>query len=89
VTRFVRIYHNPKDDPGSRIRVEYDPDGTGDFVLADENVLPEKTFDPNCIRVQAIANVSLDNDSVRWLRDTFDELCKHLDDESSAAKGSP
>lgn len=84
MTRFVCIYHDPKDDPGSRIRVDYDPDDTGAFVVADENVLPEKTHDANCIRVQAIATVNLDNSAVRWLRDTLIELCKHLDEEERA-----
>lgn len=81
MSRFVRIYHDPKDDPGSRLRVDYDPDDTGDFVVADENVLPEKTFEPNCFRVQALANISLDHSSARWLRDAFIDLCKHLDEE--------
>lgn len=85
MARFTRIYHNPKDDPGARLRVDYDPDGIGNFVLADENVLPEKTHDPNCTRVQAIANVDLDHDSARWLRDAFVELCKHLDEEERVA----
>lgn len=79
MTRFVRIYHHEKDDPGSRIRVDYDPDNTGAFCISDENVLPEKTFDPDCIRVQALANVSLDFETARWLRDTFIALCIVLD----------
>jgi hypothetical protein len=89
--RFVRIYHNPKDDPGSRIRVDYDPDDTGAFVVADENVLPEKTLDANCIRVQAVGNINLDLESARWLRDTMIALCGALDAEESelASKESP
>jgi hypothetical protein len=83
MTRFVRIYHDPKDDPGSRIRVDYDPDDTGAFIVADENVLPEETHNPDARRVQAIGNINLDNDVVRWMRDVLIELCKHLDDEES------
>lgn len=79
MTRFVRIYHHPKDDPGSRIRVEHDPDNTGAFCISDENVLPEKTLDPDVRRVQTLACVSLDYNSARWLRDALIELCKHLD----------
>lgn len=82
MSRLVRIYHDSKDDPGSRIRVDYDPDDTGAFEVTDENVLPEKTHDPNCIRVQALANISLDDTSARWLRDALIELCQHLDDEA-------
>lgn len=86
MTRFVRIYHDPKDDPGSRVRVDYDPDDTGVFVLADENVLPEKTHDPDCIRVDALATINLDHTSVRWLRDQLIELCEHLEEERASAQ---
>lgn len=82
--RFVRIYHHEKDDPGMRLRVDYDPDDTGAFCVADECVLPEKTFDPDCRRVQALANVSLDDDSAVWLRDTLIELCAQIEEERKA-----
>jgi hypothetical protein len=88
VKRFVRIYHHEKDDPGSRLRVDYDPDDTGAFVVADENVQPEKTFDPNCYRVQTLANVELDRHSARWLRDALIALCEHLDVEEAARGAS-
>lgn len=81
MTRFVRIYHNERDDPGSRLRLEYDPEGTDAFCLADENVLPEKTFDENAQRVVSVACIELDRDAVRWARDALIELCKHLDAE--------
>lgn len=83
MSRFIRIYHSAKDDPGARIRVDYDPDDTGAFVIADENVLPEKTYEPNCFLVQALANINLDDALARWLRDALIELCQHLDDEAS------
>lgn len=86
MSRFVRIYHDPKDDPGSRIRVEYDPDDTGAFIVADENVQPEHTFNPDARRVQALGNINLDHSVVRWLRDTFTELCEHLEAEEHAGK---
>ena len=89
MTRFVRIYHHLKDDPGSRLRVDYDPDDTGAFCVSDENVLPEKTLDPNCIRVETLANIELDHASARWLRDAFIELCKHLDTEEAATGATP
>lgn len=79
MTRFVRIYHHPKDDPGSRIRVDYDPDNTGAFCISDENVLPEKTLDPDCVRVQALGSIDLDFSAARWLRDALVDLCIVLD----------
>ncbi len=81
MSRFVRTYHHAKDDPGSRLRIDYDPDDTGAFEVCDENVLPEKVDDQNCNRVNAIANVSLDRASARWMRDAFIDLCEHLDEE--------
>lgn len=84
--RFVRIYHDTKDDPGSRIRVEYDPDDTGVFLVSDENVLPEKTFDPDARRVQALSNINLDHQAARWLRDTMIALCEQLDAEEAKSK---
>lgn len=81
MTRFVRIYHDSRDDPGSRIRVDYDPDDTGAFIVADENVLPEHTQNPDARRVQAIGGIELDSGSARWLRDTLIALCNHLDAE--------
>jgi len=86
--RFVRIIPDPdpRADAGSRIRVDYDPDDTGAFCIADENVLPEKLLDPNCYRVQTIANVELGRDTARSLRDALIDLCKHLDDEGHASR---
>lgn len=89
MTRFVRIYHHEKDDPGSRLRVDYDLDDTGAFCVSDENVLPEKTLDPNCIRVDTLANIELDRTSARWLRDAFIALCEHLDAEEAATGATP
>lgn len=81
--RFVRIIPDPdpRADAGSRIRVDYDPDDTGAFCIADENVLPEKLHDPNCHRVQTISNIELGRATARSLRDVLIELCRHLDDE--------
>lgn len=81
MSRFVRIYHHAKDDPGMRVRVDYDPDDTGAFCIADEHVLPEKVLDPDCHRVDQIGNISLDIESAQWLRDTLIDLCAHLDAE--------
>lgn len=85
MTRFVRIIPDPdpRADAGSRIRVDYDPDDTGAFCIADENVLPEKLLDPNCYRVQTISNVELGRDTARSLRDALVDLCKHLDAEDA------
>jgi len=87
MTRFVRIIPDPdpRCDPGSRIRVDYDPDDTGAFVIADENVLPEKLLDPNALNVTTLANINLGRDTARVLRDIMIELCKHLDDEERSA----
>lgn len=82
--RFTRIYHGPKDDPGSRIRVEHDPDDTDEFCVCDENTLPEKVLDPDARHVTSIGCVNLDRTSARWLRDTLVELCASLD-----ADGTP
>lgn len=88
MTRFIRIYHHEKDDPGSRIRVEYDPDNTGAFCVSDENVVPEKVLDPDVYRVQTLACISLDFTSARWLRDALIELCSALDAEEASAPGA-
>lgn len=88
MTRFVRIYHHEKDDPGSRLRVDYDPDDTGAFCVSDENVLPEKTLDPNVYRVDTLACVNLDFDSARWLRDALVALCEQLEAEHGARDGA-
>jgi len=84
--RFVRIIPDPdpRADAGSRIRVDYDPDDTGAFCIADENVLPEKLLDPNCHRVQTVSNIELGRDTARSMRDALIDLCKHLDDEEHA-----
>lgn len=79
--RFVRIYHHEKGDPGSRLRVDYDPDDTGAFCVSDEDVWPEKVTDPNALHVKTLANVELDRAAARWLRDTLIALCEHLDAE--------
>lgn len=79
--RFVRIYHATNDDPGARVRVDYDPDDTGAFVLADENTLPEHIYNVNANNVKTLANISLDHNLVRWLRDTLSELLVQLDEE--------
>ncbi len=83
MTRFVRIIPDPdpRADAGSRLRVDYDPDDTGAFCIADENVLLEKLLDPNCYRVQTISNIEIDRPKARALRDALIELCKHLDEE--------
>ncbi len=88
MTRFVRVIPDPdpRADAGSRIRVDYDPDDTRAFVIADENVLPEKPLDPNARNVTTLANINLGRDTARALRDVLIELCKHLDDEEQATK---
>ena len=80
--RFVRILKDPDPkSPGSRIRIDYDPDDTGAFGIMDENVLPEKVYDPNCIRVVQLAFISLTRDIAGLLRDALTELCDHIDAE--------
>ncbi len=81
-TRFVRIYHGKNDDPGMRLRVEYDPDGSGDFEIVDEKVLPEKVHDPDCQRRQELAHIALDYDTVDWLADTLVLLREHIRKQS-------
>lgn len=88
MTRFVEIYHDPKDDPGSRIRLEYAPDDTGAFCICDENVFPEKTFDPDAKRVEQLACVNLDDASAAWLRDKLIALCELRDRERAEANAS-
>jgi hypothetical protein len=82
--RFVRIYNQSHVDPGARLRVDYDPDDTYAFVLADETTLPEHVYNVNARNVKTIANVSLDHNTVRWLRDTLSELLVQLDEEEQA-----
>lgn len=88
MTRFVRIIPDPdpRADPGSRIRVDYDPDDTGAFCISDENVLPEKLRDPDCYHVRTIANIEMDRTKARAIRDAMVELCNNLDEEDRAAK---
>ncbi len=88
MTRFVAIYHGPKDDPGARIRLEYDPDDTDAFCVCDENVFPEKTFDPDALNVQQLACINLDDASATWLRDKLIELCALRDRERSEGVSS-
>lgn len=82
--RFVRIYHHQKDDPGARLRIEYDPGDTQVFCISDENVLPEKIDDVDAHHVETLATVEIDRPAARWLRDTLVELCKQLDAEEAA-----
>lgn len=95
MTRFVRIIPDPDEraEAGSRIRVDYDPDDTGAFCIADEVVLRENLHDPNCNNVRTFATVELGRVSARALRDALVELCQHLVDEERAAgarrKGKP
>lgn len=85
----IRIYHDVKDDEGSRLRVEYDPEDTGAFCISDENVFPEKTLDPDALHVVSLANVEMDHTLAHWLRDTLIALCEQLDAEAVTVDDVP
>jgi len=63
-----------RDDPGARIRVEYDPDMSMCAILTEEVVLPERVLRADAQHVEAFGSLCLNRADIEWLAARLGEL---------------
>lgn len=63
---------DPKEDPGWRIRIRYEPHGL--VTLMEERVLPEHVTNPDARAVFEKASIWFTTTDARWIRDRLNEV---------------